>query len=130
MSLHDPETRRPRAWIGKWVAAVGILHFAAGFLIYSKAWRTISERGLVASIKDHDPTATAFWFAAAAPLLILFGGLIDWAERRGDQLPRWLGWGMLTLVALLILPMPLTGAWLLVPPTLALLLRRGRPTSS
>lgn len=118
------KVRRRLAWIGKWIASVGLLHFIAGFLIYADAWRTIAGRGFVASINDFDQTATAFWFAAVGPLLMILGALIDWIERNGDAPPRWLGWAMLALLVLFIVPMPMTGAWLLLPPTIALLLRR------
>jgi len=117
------EARTPRAWAGKWIAAVGLLHLVAGFLLYPDAWATIRDRGIIASINDHDPTATAFWFMAAAPLLIILGFLIDWAEKRGGP-PRWLGWALVVLLIVMIVPMPMTGAWLVVPPTLGLLLRR------
>jgi hypothetical protein len=118
------ERARRRAWAGKWIAAVGLLHFAAGFLLYADAWRIIAGRGVVASINDHDATGTAFWFAAAGPLLMILGALVDWVERSELATPRWLGWALLALLVMLIVPMPTTGAWLLVPPALALLLRR------
>jgi hypothetical protein len=76
------------------------------------------------SIDDHDATATAFWFAGAGLLLMIVGALIDWIERSGQTPPRWLGWVMTGLLVVFIAPMPMTGAWLLVPPTLALLLRK------
>jgi hypothetical protein len=112
------------AWAGKWILAVGALHFAVGFLIYADGWRDIADAGVVASVKDHDRTATAFWFAAAGPLLMIVGGLIDWIERGGREAPRWLGWALAATLVGLILPMPITGAWLLLPPVVALLLRR------
>jgi hypothetical protein len=115
--------RRP-AWIGKWIAAVGLLHFVSGFLIYAEAWRTIADRRLVASINDHDATATAFWFGGAGLLLMIVGALTDWIERTGQAPPRWLGWAMAALLVMFIVPTPMTGAWLLLPPTVALLLRK------
>ena len=79
--------------------AVGLLHFVAGFFLYSAGWRTIVDRGLFAAVHDHDETATAFWFMVAGPLMLIIGGLIDWAERGGLQLPRWLGAAMVVLLA-------------------------------
>jgi quinol-cytochrome oxidoreductase complex cytochrome b subunit len=116
-------SRSKRKWVGKWIAAVGVLHAASGFFLYSEAWRTIAERNVVASIRDHDETAAAFWFLAAGGLLILLGCLIDWVDRN-SELPRWLGWALAALLLLLIVPMPATGAWTLLPPVLALLIGR------
>ncbi len=118
--------RSPRAWIGKWLAAVGALHFAAGFLIYSTAWTEIFSNGAVASVDDHSRSATAFWFAALGPAVMMFGALVDWVERSGQALPRWLGPALALFSIALILPMPVTGAWLLLPPSIALILRSRR----
>jgi len=121
----------PRRWIGRWIAIIGLIHFVLGFFIYQEAWAQIAGRGIVASVRDYDRSATAFWFAAFAPPTMIIGGLVDHFEKLGDQLPSWLGWGMAALVVALIVPMPMTGAWLLVPPTLALLVRsRRRPPLS
>ncbi len=121
--------RGPAAWIGYWIFAVGALHFLLGFIFYERAWQAIWAKGVVASIDDYNLTATAFWFAAVGPLLMLLGALVAWAERNGYRLPSWLGWSMAVLLVLLIIPMPVTGAWLLVPPVLALLFR-GHSSSS
>jgi hypothetical protein len=125
--MSDRSTRSPRKWIGKWIAAVGLLHSLGGFfLFYARAWTTIADRGFVASIKDHDETGAAFWFLITGLLLIILGALIDWVEQRNVGLPRWLGWAMAALLLLLIVPMPMTGAWTLIPPVVALLATSGR----
>ncbi len=114
-------TPHPARWIGRWIAIVGLLHLIAGFFIYGEAWREIAGRGIFAGVRDYDRSATAFWFAVAGPAMMIIGGLIDHFEKFCDRPPSWLGWAMAVLVLGLVLPMPLTGAWLLVPPTFALL---------
>ncbi len=124
--MTEQPARPSRTWIGKWIAAVGVIHSIGGFFIfYSEAWRTIAERNFVASINDHDDTGTAFWFFITGALLIILGILIDWVDRNAE-LPRWIGWALAVLLVLLIVPMPMTGAWTMIPPVAALLLGRSR----
>ena len=123
-------TPHPARWIGRWIALVGLLHLVVGFFIFKDAWAVVVDRGIVAGVSDFDSTATAFWFAALGPAMMIVGGLVDHFEKVGDRPPSWLGWAMTALLVALIVPMPETGAWLWVPPTIALLVRsqRLRPT--
>lgn len=114
---------RKRSWIGLWIAAVGLLHSLGGFLIYAKGWQLIAQRGVLAGVHDFDLSGTAFWFLIAGVVLVITGLLIHWLDRNGYARPPWLRWAMLALLALLILPMPVTGAWLLVPPVAALFVK-------
>ena len=117
---------RPPRWIGRWIIGVGLLHLIAGLFIFRDAWAVVVDRGIVGGVSDFDSTATAFWFAALGPALLIVGGLVDHFEKVGDRPPAWLGWAMLALVVCLIVPMPATGAWLIVPPTIALITREHR----
>jgi hypothetical protein len=103
---------------------VGLIHLISGFFIYGSGWSDIVARGIIGGVGDFDQTATAFWFGVGGPFVMIIGGLVDHFESTGARPPSWLGWAMAALLAFLILPMPLTGAWLLVPPTIALLRRK------
>ena len=116
---------RSVAWIGKWIAAVGVFHCLGGFfMFFPDAWATIIGRGFVASIVEKEITETAFWFLITGIELILLGLLIDWMDRQKFSLPSWLKWGLAILVLVLVVPMPVTGAWALLVPVGALFLRK------
>ena len=117
--------RRRVAWIGKWIAAVGFFHSLGGFfMFFPDAWATIIKRGLIASVGQKELTETAFWFLITGIELVLLGLLVDWMERQKFIFPSWLKWGLAILVLVLIVPMPITGAWALIVPVGALFLRK------
>ena len=117
--------RRRVAWIGKWIAAVGFFHSLGGFfMFFPDAWATIIRRGFIASVVEKELTETAFWFLITGIELVLLGLLIDWMERQKFTFPSWLKWGLVTLVLVLVRPMPITGAWALVVPVGALFVRK------
>ncbi len=115
-------------WMGRWIMVVGLIHLVFGFIFYADAWRQIADAGIVASVDDFSIRATAYWFVAAAPLMLLLGGLIDHFEKHRLALPAWFAWSFaVTLVALLTL-MPVNGAWLFWVPVIGLFLRRRSQT--
>ena len=117
--------RRRVAWIGKWIAAVGFFHSLGGFfMFFPDAWATIIRRRFMASVVEKELTETAFWFLITGILLVLLGLLMDWMERQEFIFPGWLKWGLAILVLVLVVPMPITGAWALIVPVGALFLRK------
>ncbi len=115
-----------RRWIGLWTAAVAALHFVAAFAIYPAAIPAAAAFAFNGSIPPKTIESEAFWFVAFAPILLLVGLLVDRFERRGERL----GWLVPSVLAVtlvgLIVPMPETGAWLLVPAAIALFVREHR----
>lgn len=120
------EAGNPRRWVGRWIVAVGLLHAIGAFLIYPAPLREMAGAGLIATADDYSLRATAYWFFAFAPVLAVLGLLVDAMEARRVPVP--FGAALLLFLTLIgmVAVMPATGAWLLFPPAIALLLRASR----
>ena len=114
-----------RAWIGKYIAGVGIVHSVFGLVVFRSTFAELIRDGLVNTVNGQPEREFAFWFVAIGLFWVLLGALIDQYERGGHSLPGFLGWalGALTLTGALM--MPLSGWWLFFIPALALV-RRSR----
>jgi hypothetical protein len=108
---------------------IGGLHEAVGLAVFRAPLAQMLHAGVFDSVGDDaGPRAAAFWFLAMGAVLLLLGWLARWVEvGLGAALPRGFGWGLLALAAFCILPMPATGAWLVVPVGLSVLRARTPP---
>jgi Family of unknown function (DUF6463) len=88
----------------------------------------VVREGLWNTVDGVQGRPLAFWFLAAGLQLILLGALTDWIEARRPrmQLPRFFGWTLLAFAVGGIVLLPVSGFWLLLPPALGILTRRGR----
>jgi hypothetical protein len=79
--------------------------------------------------EDTSARAAAFWFLVAGGGMLLAGALGHWVERELNcSLPAGFGWGLLGLALFCVVPMPITGAWVLFPLGLRVLFQARRPT--
>lgn len=111
-------------WIGRWIVVVGLIHAAGAALLYPSQFAAMLAEGVVNSADDYSPRAAAYWFAVASPAMILIGLLIDQAEKAGTRVPWSVALVFAGMLVAMLVVMPVNGAWLLIPPALALLLRR------
>jgi hypothetical protein len=111
--------------VGFAIAVIAGLHFLVGGLLYAQPLAELVREGVVASVPDFGDRAAAFWFMITAVPLMLLGLIVRDGERRGDPLPRALAPGLLVMSALMVIPMPVTGGWTLLP-VAWLAWRRGR----
>lgn len=112
-----------KRWIGRWIVGVGILHTLFGVIMGVSTLWAISHEGVWNSIDGHPGRPEVFWFLTSGFLIILLGALVDWLEGRGLTPPRFFGWSFLALLVVMIVLMPVSGVWLLVPPVLGLIRR-------
>jgi hypothetical protein len=120
------EAGNPRRWIGRWFVAVALLHGIAAFFLYGAPLQEMAAAGLIATADDYSTRAVAYWFLAFAPALAVMGLLIDAMEARHLPVPRSAAFLLLLTLIVMVAVMPATGAWLLFPPAIALLLRARR----
>lgn len=69
-----------RRWVGRWIAAVGVIHCLVGLMIFSGPLTEIVTSGLWNSVDGHKGRPLAFWFEFAGLLTIVFGLAIDSIE--------------------------------------------------
>jgi hypothetical protein len=123
---------KPRRWIGRWLLGVGILHTLLGLGTYIFSVVEIVRAGLWNTVASVQGRAEAVWFIAAGLQLILLGALALWIEARSprEPLPRFLGWTLLAFAVAGVVLMPVSVFWLLLPPAVGILARRGAPPPS
>ena len=115
-----------KAWIGKTLIGIGIGHTIGGFWWFHPILSALFGEGLfnTISINVNPERETAFWFLFAGFALMIVGGLVDRLERLDETLPSFLGWGFAALTTVGAIIMPVSGFWLLIIPTIAMIRRR------
>lgn len=67
---------------------LALAHAGIGVVLHRRALVSMARAGLVSSVDDHGPRATAWWFLAAAPLLWTTGRLLRSAPGSRDVTAR------------------------------------------
>jgi hypothetical protein len=109
-----------RRWVGRYLIAVGLVHSAAGIVLYWQPLMAIIRAGGWNSIDPHFDRNTVFWFLVAGVLFMMIGGLVDWLEGRRLVPPRFLCYGLAAFAAIAVFLMPISGFWLFFPAAAAL----------
>lgn len=113
-------------WVGLWIVGVGVVHTIFGLVFQRRVLRELVDDGLFNTVNGQPEREFAFWFMFFGFLAIVLGFLIDWIERQGLRLPRYLGWSLLGLTGVLVFIMPISGGWLLAPPAIGAIVNTRR----
>ncbi|HZI14694.1 MAG TPA: DUF6463 family protein [Myxococcus sp.] len=118
-----------RVTTGTLLMLIGGGHQAVGLVLFRPQLLEMLRAGVFDTVGgDTSERAAAFWFLAMGFALMLVGWLCRWVEREpGRSLPAGLGWGLLGLGLFCVIPMPVTGAWVLFPVGFLVLFRAGKP---
>jgi hypothetical protein len=101
--------------IGYSLLIIAALHVVVGIWLYWPELAAIWADGIVASVEDRGDRATAFWFLVTGVAMLALGAIVAELERSNAALPRALGPSLLALAAAILVPMPSSGAWLILP---------------
>ena len=112
-----------KSWIGKSLVVVGLIHLSFGFIFMRSVLGVLWGEGLFNTVNGQPPREMVFWFLVSGFLTLIIGGLVDRLESSGLGLPVFLPWSFLSLVIIGIVIMPISGIWLLVPPTIGMFIR-------
>ena len=106
-----------RVTTGTLLMLVGGIHQAVGLVLFREQLLEMVRAGVLDSVgEDTSARAAAFWFLAMGGCMLLAGALCRWLERELDRPPpSGFGWGLLGLGLFCVVPMPITGAWMLFP---------------
>ncbi len=115
-----------KRWVGRWIILVGVIHCVFGVFAFSEPLTGILRDGLWNAVSGHPGRPLAFWFESLGILLILFGATLDQLEKNQQAIPGLLAFGFAFLTVLVILAMPVSGGWLLVPGTVGLFMKRAK----
>lgn len=105
-------------WIGRSFIIIGILHSVVGFIAYREILIQILGEHLVntISVSSEPDREAAFWFLITGFALMIVGALVDWIERRNIGMPAFLLWSFISITAIGVLIMPISGFWLFLIP--------------
>lgn len=111
---------------GYWLIATSIVHVVVGLLVFTEPLAKIASDGWFNTVAP-DPfnpyfdREDAFWFMMATPSIFTVGQLCFWSQARQITLPAFLGWTMLATATVGCFIEPISGFWLLIPPSFLIL---------
>jgi hypothetical protein len=114
-----------RRWIGRWIVAVSALHSLFAIFAFAPILRAMANAGLWNSVGSDPMRGAVAWFLLSGGFMLVSGLAIDALERSGDaESLSPIGWSLLIVTLITIVLMPVSGAWLLLPPAIAMIRRR------
>ena len=108
---------------GYWLIITGILHFVGGFVFFPEPLAEIARLGWWNTVSP-DPfnlnyeMEAAFWFMAIAPLWFIIGMLCCWIQEQKLTMPMFVSWILLAVNIISVVIEPVSGLWLLLPPSI------------
>ena len=117
---------RRHRWIGRSLAAIGVLHSADGVTATRGTLGAMVADGFWDTVGADPVRQSAFWFLVAGVALLLVGALADALEREGHPLPTSFTGGLLLLAVTGIVVMPTSGFWLVLVVALGAVVRARR----
>ena len=108
-------------WIGWSILAVGVIHCLFGIVAFGVALSGMASDGLWNAVDGYPGRPVAFWFMMAGVCLVLLGIAVATLQRTGLPVPAALSGLFASMVAIAVIAMPTSGAWLLVPAAAGLL---------
>lgn len=109
-------------WIGKFLFGIGVLHTIVGVaLLAPLVGPELLEDGLVNTINGQPKREAFLWFLISGFLILLMGGIVNYMEKNGINIPRFVGWSLLALTIFTVFLSPLSGGWLIFIPAIALI---------
>lgn len=111
-------------WKGRWIIGVSLLHLLFVFVAFGKVIRSMAQHGLVRSVTNTTTTAVA-WILLFGAILLILGLAVDSIERNASGVvPKPIGLGLFVVTVLAVVLMPASGAWLIFPPAIAILIKK------
>ena len=103
---------------GYWLIAIGIIHIIGNIVYYFEPWSDIVRNGVFNAVDPHFDRGAAFWMLMLSPFVFTLGQFCFWAEEHNVRLPGFMGWNLLITSAFGAFMMPISGFWLLIPPSI------------
>jgi hypothetical protein len=107
-----------------------VIHVLVGIWLYAEPLKNIAQSGFFNAVDPFCDRNTAFWFLMVVPLLFAIGQLCCWAQIQGITLPIFLGWCLLVTSLVGIVLIPISGFWLLIPPSVLIIIASRQLTNS
>lgn len=114
--------------MSKALIGIAIAHSMVGIILYRPILNIlVKDRVFNTIVLGGNPNReSAFWFLYAGFMLLLIGGFVDYLERLDLDIPLFVIIVFSTLTVMGAIVMPISGFWLLIPPTIGLIIRKMR----
>lgn len=111
---------------GYWLIATSIIHVLVGILVFTEPLVEIARHGWFNTIAPNPfhpyfDREDAFWYMMFTPFIFVMGQLCVWAQVQQICLPAFLGWILLATAIFGAFLEPISGFWLLIPPSFFIL---------
>ncbi|HAA32398.1 MAG TPA: hypothetical protein DCE56_37745 [Cyanobacteria bacterium UBA8553] len=111
---------------GYWLITTSILHALINGWLFSKPLTDIVYDGWFNTIAPNQlapfyDREDAFFCMMITPFLLAIGWLCCWAQTKCITLPSFLGWILLLTAVVGVTLEPVSGFWLIIPPSLLML---------
>jgi Family of unknown function (DUF6463) len=114
-----------KRWIGKWIIGVSVLHTAFAGIMFSSGLVSIAKKGFFNAVSNDPAIAAVAWFVLFGAVLFVCGlAILALEQTSSTPIPKSIGWSLFVMTAAGILLMPASGFWLLIPPALAILMKK------
>lgn len=111
-------------WIGKFVIGIGTLHTLVGIILLTPLVEDeLLADGLFNSINGQPKREAFLWFLTSGFFMLIVGGLLNFMEKNGQTIPSFLGWSLFFTALFVVFFSPISGAWLIFVPAIALILK-------
>ncbi len=88
-------------WIGKFLIGIGALHTLVGVaLLTPLVGPELLADGLIATINGQPKREAFLWFLMSGFLILLVGGMVNFMEKEGIAIPKFIGWSLLAITIL------------------------------
>jgi hypothetical protein len=115
---------------GYWLIAISIIHGLGDILYYFEPWSDIVHNGIFNAVDPYFDRGTAFWMLMLSPLIFALGQLCCWAQEHNVRLPVFIGWNLLITSVFGAFLIPISGFWLIIPPSLFILIESQKDKKS
>ena len=115
-----------KRWVGRWIIIVGVVHCIFGAVIFIEPLSGMVHDGIWNAVDGHPGRPVAFWFEFFGMLTILFGATVDQLEKGQHEFSAFLSYGFSLFTLLVIIAMPISGGWLMVPAAVGLLMKTAK----
>jgi Family of unknown function (DUF6463) len=114
-----------KKWIGRWLIGVSALHTFFAVAVFGEVLASIIKRGVFNTVGADPMTGAVVWFVLFGAMLFVCGLAVAELEKSlSGQLPKIIGWSLLTLATIGVVLMPKSGFWLVFPPAIAVLVKK------
>jgi len=115
---------------GTWLLGISVVHFIYAGVQFHKQYMTILRSPFNAVDGSPDQLLhTGAWFFMFGVLMVTCGLAVSALEKAGTT-PKSVGWSLLALTILGVIPMPKSGFWLALPPAIGILMQDAKAKPS